>query len=185
MSSCIYTYTGRMVDPLALTVADVCIDDIARALSMICRYNGHVRRFYSVAEHSILVAAEAAYMADADEELLLQALLHDAAEAYMCDLASPLKAIMPGYKTAELVAQQVIYNAFGLPLDAHPSIHSIDIRIRIDEMLVLQVGNPDVNGELKGLPMTSQPIQCLTPLEAEQAFLQQFADLVTLRSFHS
>lgn len=185
VSSLIYTYTGLSVDPLALREGDVVIYDIARALSMICRYNGHVRRFYSVAEHSLLVAAEACYAREADNDLLLQALLHDASEAYLCDLVTPIKDRLAGYREAEVAVQQTIYRAFGLLPDMLPVIKSIDTRLRIDEMLALQRRNPDVNGKLWGLPQTGQHIQCLTPPEAEQAFLKQFEELMVLRSFHS
>lgn len=183
-SSLIYTFTGRLVNPLQLTVDDICIEDIARALSMICRYNGHVRRFYSVAEHSVLVAREFCYSyGDSSSTEMLGALLHDAAEAYLCDLITPLKDRLPSYKEAEDRALKCIFTAFNLPPGLHPDVFSIDKRILIDEMLELHVRNPAVNGSLRGLPMTGQCIQCLTPLEAEREFLQEFTEISLLRGF--
>ena len=60
MSDCITTYTGRHFDPLHPEEALICIEDIAHALSLICRGNGHVKSFFSVGQHCILCAREAA-----------------------------------------------------------------------------------------------------------------------------
>jgi uncharacterized protein len=70
------------------------IHDIAQSLSMQCRFNGHSSVFYSVAQHSVRVASEVG------PELALAALLHDAAEAYVCDLPTPLKMWMRGHESA-------------------------------------------------------------------------------------
>jgi hypothetical protein len=86
----IETYTGKFVDSVNLKEQDVDFRDIAHSLSFTCRYGGHVRRFYSVAEHSIHcydVARRAGYSG----VFCLAVLLHDAGEAYWHDLARPLK----------------------------------------------------------------------------------------------
>lgn len=84
--SWIQTFTGKKVFPLAMTAEMVCVDDIAHALSMKCRFTGHCREFYSIAEHSVRVSLLVR------PELRLAALLHDAAEAYLPDLARPIKS---------------------------------------------------------------------------------------------
>jgi len=75
---------------------DPIIEDIAHALANICRWTGHTSRFYSVAEHCIRAAAIA------PPECKLHVLMHDAAEAYLGDVATPLKNLLPEYQTIEL-----------------------------------------------------------------------------------
>lgn len=81
----IQTLSGKQFWPLDPRAEDVCIEDIAHSLSLKCRFTGHVRKFYSVADHCIRVsyAVRPAFA--------LPALLHDAAEAYLCDVAAPIK----------------------------------------------------------------------------------------------
>lgn len=81
----ITTYTGKVFDYNNPTTSPVCLEDIAHALGMLCRFNGHIRRFYSVAQHSVLVSRLV------EPRHTLQALFHDAAEAYVGDMVAPLK----------------------------------------------------------------------------------------------
>ena len=89
------TYTGRKFWPLDPREEDIDPADIAHALSLICRFGGHARRFYSVAEHCVLLSYAVA------PEHALWALLHDAAEAYVGDMVRPLKRSMPWFREAE------------------------------------------------------------------------------------
>ena len=84
----IQTYTGKRFDLLNPDVDMICLNDIARPLSKLCRYTGHSDRFYSVAEHSIHVSNILS------SDLALYGLLHDAAEAYIGDIAKPFKDIL-------------------------------------------------------------------------------------------
>lgn len=84
----IQTFTGKRFWPLSPRAEDVDIRDIAHALAMKCRFNGHTREFYSVAQHSVLVAH---LVAETSPQFALDGLLHDAAEAYLPDVASPIK----------------------------------------------------------------------------------------------
>lgn len=84
------TFTGRAIDPVNMKSDEVCIEDIAHALSMQCRFAGHCIEFYSVAEHSVRVSVliqESSH----DAMACNLALLHDAAEAYLPDIISPIK----------------------------------------------------------------------------------------------
>lgn len=115
------THSGLRFYPLDPRPEDIRIEDIAHALPMICRFNGHCSRFYSVAEHSLNVAAFA-FATTADRRIGLTALLHDASEAYLCDVPRPLKRLneMTAYRDMERVVEQAIAVRFGLiyPLPA-------------------------------------------------------------------
>ena len=87
--------SGRTVNPLTATPEDIELEDIAHALAMMCRFNGHSEIFYSVAAHSVMVsylmAASLHSQNVSDPALVMWALLHDAAEAYLADIPTPLK----------------------------------------------------------------------------------------------
>lgn len=102
------TFTGKQFYPLDAIVDDIDSTDIAHALSHICRYGGHVDRFYSVAEHCFLMSQAVR------PENRLWALLHDATEAYIGDMVRPLKLHMPNYVDVEDRLMAVIAQRFGL-----------------------------------------------------------------------
>ena len=104
----IQTYTGRRFHPLAPRADELDLVDIAHALSLNCRFNGHCRCFYSVAEHCVRVADIL------PPELALWGLLHDAAEAYLADVPRPAKQQMPQFVAAEDRLLRVIVEHFGL-----------------------------------------------------------------------
>jgi len=118
-SAWLHTYSGRQFWPLKPQKKDVCMTDIAHALSLICRFNGHCNRFYSVAEHSIRVAHLVSELTATQQhrhpDRLLGALLHDSAEAYLCDLPSPIKRTMPEYKIHETAVLASIMARVCLP----------------------------------------------------------------------
>jgi hypothetical protein len=111
----IETHSGKEFHFLNPTEDDIDIDDIAFSLSNQSRYTGHTV-FYSVAEHSILVA-ELLYLQTRNKDLALAGLLHDASEAYLSDLASPLKQFFPEYKKMEDLIDGVIKQKFKLISD--------------------------------------------------------------------
>jgi len=111
------TATGRRVAPWALTADMVCIEDIVRATSKLCRFAGHGQRFYSVAAHQVLVCQLACVDHLEGSVVARCALLHDAVEAYVVDVPSPLKHHLPDYQRIEARAAQAICEAFNLP---HP-----------------------------------------------------------------
>ncbi len=93
------------------------LPDIAHALSLLCRFNGHVEAFYSVAQHSVLVTFLCAqrFRAHWDAPRLRAALMHDAAEAYVGDLPTPLKEVLPEFRRLEKRVEAAIFAAFDLP----------------------------------------------------------------------
>jgi hypothetical protein len=124
----IQTYTGRKFWPLDPRAEEIDILDVAMALSKKCRYTGHCLHFYSVAEHSVLMSRHAA---PADK---LWALLHDASEAYLPDVARPVKRDLVGFNAIEERVQRAVAQRFSLPWPIPPSIHILDTRICSDEM---------------------------------------------------
>ena len=114
--SCITTYTGKHFDPTQPDIEQIDIRDIAHALSLICRGNGHVKTFFSVAQHCINCAREAEAR-KLPGRVILACLLHDAGEAYLSDVPRPLKPSMPEYVRTEEALLEVIYTGFlGSPL---------------------------------------------------------------------
>ena len=107
----ITTFTGKRVDPLDMKPQDLEIRDIAHALSLICRGNGQVRMFYSVAQHSIACAKEAEARGYSDR-IVLACLLHDAAECYLSDVPRPVKKHLAGYGELEEKIMNAVWEAF-------------------------------------------------------------------------
>jgi hypothetical protein len=114
--------TGRQIYLFDLRPEDVQIEEIAHALSNLCRFNGHCREFYSVAQHSVLVSLAV------PRELALAALLHDATEAYVGDMIRPLKRSMPEYSALEDRIWLVIAERFCLPATLPEEVKIADTR---------------------------------------------------------
>lgn len=176
----IETFTGRKFYPLAPVAEQVDIYDIAHALSYVCRYTGHSTHFYSVADHSLLVST-APEVVEAGVEL--EALLHDASEAYIADIAGPIKPFIAGYKEAEERLEQVIRQRFDLPEgDLHPAIKVADLRILVTEARSLGFSWWKIWRDERGVkPYELHEVPFLLPRapadRIEGAFLMRFFDL--------
>ena len=109
--SYITTYTGKHFDPTEPDVSLVDIKDIAHALSLTCRGNGHVKTFFSVGQHCINAAREAIARGYSDR-VILACLIHDASEAYMSDVPRPFKHTLSEYMAAENQLLDLIYEKF-------------------------------------------------------------------------
>ncbi len=108
MNPTILTRSGQIFNLLDPKSENVVIEDIAHALSNVCRFTGHTSRFYSVAEHSLYTS----YLVPS--KFALETLLHDASEAYLGDVSSPLKALLPEYRKLESEVEAVIRFCFNL-----------------------------------------------------------------------
>lgn len=174
--SWIQTFTGCKFWPLDPRPEDVCIEDIAHSLSNQCRFSGHTREFYSVAQHSVHVS-DAVETKDA-----LWGLLHDASEAYLVDLPGPLKRsnLGVGFRVAEYVLMEVICEAFDLPKVQPMSVALADTRMLYTERrdLLAHVTEGGAWGDL--VPPFKTVIQPCTPVEAEQTFLRLFLSLTSV-----
>lgn len=141
----ILTYSGKFVNPLEIEPEDIDLIDIAHALSNLCRYNGHVEHFYSVAQHSVIVSRQFS-----DEHLRRWGLLHDASEAYLGDVVSPLKYCghYDFYLEAEERLMQVVAEKFGLSWPMPEEIDLADKKLRGPEMRDLKNYMPEyLNGD--------------------------------------
>lgn len=107
----ITTYTKIHFDPLNPTAADICLDDIAHALSLITRATGHFPQFYSVGQHCLNCCKEAEKRG-LSKRTALACLLHDAAECYLSDVTRSVKALIPQYVSLEENLLDVIYTKF-------------------------------------------------------------------------
>lgn len=111
MSDYIYTVSKKKFYPLNPNINDICITDIAHALSMLSRANGHFPCFHSVAQHSIECASEAIARGYCSK-LCLACLLHDGAEAYLSDVTTPVKDKLPDYRKYEDKLLDLIYQKY-------------------------------------------------------------------------
>lgn len=133
-SDSIRTYTGKYVDVFSPTPDMICIEDIAHALSNTPRFGGHLKHFYSVAQHSLSCA-------ECIKEYKLEALLHDASEAYLTDMPSPIKKRMPQYKEVEDGLMKVIAEKFGFQYPLPDEVHRTDKQMLDSEWRLLVLMN--------------------------------------------
>jgi hypothetical protein len=162
----IVTYTGRAFYPMDPRAEDVSILDIGHALGHLCRFNGHVREFYSVAQHAVL----ASYLVPL--EFALQALHHDDAEAYIGDMTKPLKAHMPAFQAVEATLwRRAIAPKFGLPFRLDPSVKRADmIMLRTEQRdLMPPSPYPEDEGNTYGDHTTPRMVWEIIPWSPEVA----------------
>lgn len=168
------TAHGRVFWPLDPRPDEVYLDDIAHALANQCRFAGHCREFYSVAQHSVLVS----YQVPAEDALW--GLLHDASEAYLVDLPRPVKRaseIGTAYVRAETAVMAVICERFGLPREKPASIECADNVILMTEARDVMAPPPIPwrESDVKPLPC---PIMAWTPQHARRRFFDRFDRLL-------
>lgn len=166
----IKTYSGLYMDPLNPSSRDIEIEDIAHALAMKCRFSGHTQVFYSVAEHSVLVSRIV------DKDVALWALLHDAAEAYLADVASPIKEAFPEFQRAEDKLQECINAVF----TGTPKLHEdIVTEIKKADKIALQLELATVmqKGFKVGKYEKNLGIMAWSWPSAKEQFLRRFDEL--------
>lgn len=162
--------SGLKFFPLKPREEDILIQDVAFALSNICRFGGHVP-FYSVAEHSC-------HVSDAcPPALKMQGLLHDATEAFLGDMVRPLKQQMPEYKIAEDALWMVIARRFDLPYNLSPTIKDLDNRAMLAERNhLMEAGDNTRNWYWDHAGMEPLPcrIRCWSPEISRREFMSRF-----------
>lgn len=172
----IQTVSGRKFPLLDIDPDAILIDDIAHALSMLCRFNGQCLRFYSVAEHSVHVSIVIA------PDLAMVGLMHDAAEAYLGDVPSPLKGQLRDFKVIEDRLLRAIGDKFGFAMpeeetDEGRELKRADRQLLIDEKAAIMAPEPEPWPP--GAPPVKDPdrIGCWSPEMAKARFLERFREL--------
>lgn len=174
------TASGREFYPLSPSVDAIAIEDIAHALAHQCRFNGHTRVFYSIAEHCVSVSRLCA------PEDALWGLLHDAAEAYLGDLIAPVKYLpdLWAYRDLEARVLQVIAEAFSLELPIPSSVATADnwmLQIELRALLPMPATWHCALPEEISRLLLATTIAPLPPEPARAAFLQRFEALTGTR----
>lgn len=169
----IETYTGKKFHYLDLKPEQFDILDIAKALSKICRYAGHLERFLSVAEHSVNVASLIE-----DTEAKKWGLLHDAAEAYTSDIPRPLKWMVSEIEDIEKNIQLKIIDVFNIPITSNiiKEVRRADQIMLITEREQLKP-NMIPWGYYEDIEPVDMIIRCVNPADAEMLFLENFAKI--------
>ena len=165
----VQVYSGRAFYPMDPRVEDITIEDIAHSLSMRCRFGGHCTRFYSVAEHSVLVSD---YV---EPQHALWGLLHDAAEAYSCDVPHPLKRMLPQWVPMERKIMDAVCEAFGLDPVEPDNVVYTDWALLHDEKIALINPSYESWGDLP--PPLGAKIVGYEPEVAKNMFLDRFYEL--------
>lgn len=167
------TYSGITFWPCDPQPEDITIEDIAHALAHQCRFGGHCKRFYSVAEHSALVSLHGS-----SRDICKAALLHDASEAYLVDVPRPVKRALAEYRDIEHRLNLCIAERFGVEYPWPGEIHQLDNAILADEREQIMNRHP-ASKEEWGAP--SDPLGVyiigMPPLMARDYFTARFNDL--------
>lgn len=170
-------FTGRQFRYKEPTVEMVHIIDIAQSLGKTARYAGHTHTFYSVAEHSCLMMRYASkHNKGLSNKMLLTILLHDATEAYLPDLPTPLKHMLPEFRAFEQDLEEVIAEKFGLRFPHPTLVKDLDTRILVDERT--QAMNPSDNDwGVDSLEPLGVELKFWSPVEAVNFFLHDYMRL--------
>lgn len=168
----IETFTGTKFYFLEPTDDSIRIEDIAHALSNNCRYTGHCRSFYSVAEHSYIVSLIV------EQPNSLAGLLHDASEAYLTDVASPVKPYLANYKAMENVIMTAIAKKYKFEWPLADDVKDADaVQLKTEARHLMQSEGKDWIAKYPTKRPYGKVPKCLPPAQAEQIFLDKFYEL--------
>lgn len=163
------TYSGKLIDLAKFTALDVRLVDISHALSLLNRFTGHSTSPYSVAQHSVAVSRML------PDDMALWGLLHDGSEAYLGDVATPLKTLLPCYREIEERVQRAIARAFGLRWPMPQQVKDADrCALASEKEALFSVSHDWGLGDC-------QPVAIGVPLpwyEAKQQFESRFKEIV-------
>ena len=168
MDAWIETFTGGRFDFINPSMDSIKAADVAHALGNVCRFSGHVKQFYSVAEHSVHVSR----MLSGNAAMV--GLLHDGSEAYMADVPMPLKRLLPAYEVIEAEVQGQVYRqlgGFAPDVDQLRMVHVADMTALKTEANALLVGRGetwihDIDGDIGAF----EP-KCWSPKDAAYEWL--------------
>lgn len=174
MSPTILTASGSYFNFLQPGHSEINILAIAHALSHLCRFTGHCRDLYSVAQHSVMVS----HLVPAEHALA--GLLHDAAEAYLGDVSAPLKSLLPDYQAIEREVQGAVLQHFGLAAELPSCVKKADRVMLATEYrdLMSHAHHGEVWDSLVGVEPLHATLKPVEPVVARRQFLQRFSELV-------
>lgn len=156
------------------------VKDIAHALAHQCRYTGHTKQFYSVAEHSILVSHLVEDLGLGDP---FEGLMHDAAEAYLSDIAAPWKALLPDYKVLEARIETPLRQWAGVPEKLSDGVKRADwLALFIEARVLMPTGAREriaPEGIKEQAADLHYEIRCYSPHFARTQFWRRYADLAS------
>jgi hypothetical protein len=164
----IETFSGHKLDVFNINQEAIDIVDIAHALSMACRFNGHLKKFLSVAEHSIIVASMV------EESHQLAALLHDSAEAYITDVPRPIKQMLPAINDLDAALTKAVFEKYGCEYPIHEEIRAVDRELCLAEA---RDSNMDVDSWTETYAYLEHTPFHWSPVEAEKYFLKMFHEM--------
>ena len=175
MKPIIQTHDGHHFNFLDPRPASIGIEAVAHALSHLCRFTGHVSEFYSVAQHSLMVSLIVPC------EVAREGLLHDAQEAYVGDVATPLKRLLPEYMLIEERVESAIAERFSLSWtpDARRAVKQADLTMLATEKRDL-LGRMEGELEwalLQNIEPLGQLVRPMQPEHAKRAFLERAREL--------
>lgn len=161
------TASGKQFDPVDPQPDMIDLVDIAHGLANECRFAGQCRFFYSVAQHSVLVS-QIVSPAHAWE-----ALLHDATEAYIKDIPSPVKRLLPDYRALEARIEAAIRVRFGLPAEKSSEVAHADLVLLATERRDLMTSAGDPWACLQGITPLAKPIRAIHAGHAKSLFMER------------
>ena len=163
------TFLGNRFYLARPRIDDVAIEDIAHGLAYQCRFNGQTSAFYSVAQHSLMVVSLV------PESLQFQALLHDAAEAYLGDMVKPLKMLFPEFSVLEARVMEIIGQRFAIDLTRlDPAIKRADMIALATEKRDLMPYSTEPWSYLEGIDALPDIVEPMGPQAAKETFLEAF-----------
>ena len=171
----ISTRSGRRLYLHNPSPSQILIDDIAHGLAHQCRFNGQTNQFYSVAQHSVIVASIL------PPELKLAGLLHDAAEAYLGDIVQPLKELLPEFEKIESRFSQVIGERFNVNLNHNEAIKKADLIALATERRDFMPMEIVEWESLAGIKPLTKSINPLNPEKAKAEFIDCYLKLTLKR----
>lgn len=156
----IQTFTGIFIDPFNPEEDQLVLEDMAHALSNLCRFGGHSAKFYSVAQHAVRCSYE---IEKTSPGHALEALFHDNTEAYLVDIPTPIKRRIPLYEEKEDELMKMIFKKYYLEFPLPKSVKDVDRKL-----LYMEVGE---------VVFEDNPLEYWSPEEAKQKFLDRFDEL--------
>lgn len=166
------TYSGKLIDVFNLQPEDIDIKDIAHSLSNICRFAGHSKFFYSVAQHTVLG------LKLVTEQQKKAWLLHDTAEAYLADIPRPLKQHLPNFKEMERRVLVRIYEHFEVPILDLAAVKSADnLMLATEANTLMNTDTCNWKEFCNGVEPLDFPIRHWTPKKAKELFLAKYEEV--------